>query len=208
MYKKISIITVSLMLVGVWISWSQVVLAQTGQGQLSENSVNTRDAVRSESSLGEKLRARREQLRVAARDRAKDRARITRCETKQTAIKTKYLILQDRISRIEEQVQHRLDRAQAFVSGNNLVIPNSEALLSDIATKRQVVSEATRSIRDMAAEFSCADDNAQEQAQLIRATVQDYQAAVKVYRQAVANYVRAVVGAFGQQNSSLNGNGR
>lgn len=166
----------------------------------SSSQVVMRDIDRhSIQELRDSARIRQEELKDSAkakRAEVKDQARIARCEKKQAKLKEKYATLQDRSQSVANQIQARLDRAQAFVVKKNLQVPNNISLLADIEAKRQVVLVAIENIRGASAGFDCADDNAKEQAMLIRTEVQSFKSAVKDYRGAIKAYFSAVIQAY------------
>lgn len=178
-----------------------------GHGSTASNTAQNLDNIK---SLREKAQQRRQDLVDSAKAKKtekKDQARIARCEQKRSKIQEKYSALQDRTTRAGERIQERLERAQTFAGKKGLTVPNGDVLVADIASKRQVVEASADAIRDVAKGFNCQDDNAKEQAELIRAEVQVFRTSIKAYRQSVKAYLSAVIQAFERQPANASNSG-
>lgn len=161
-------------------------------------------------SLREKAQQRRQDLADSAKAKKtekKDQARIARCEQKRSKIQEKYSALQDRTTWAGERIQERLERAKTFASKKGLTVPNGDVLVADIASKRQMVEASADAMRDAAKSFNCQDDNAKEQAELIRTEVQVFRTSIKAYRQSVKAYLSAIIQAFERQPANVPNSG-
>lgn len=213
MLKKISLLIIAMLLLGAAVIGPQSAQARQGrddsstevESQVSESpSASAEVEIENEGreaarEIREQARQRREDLKAEARQKkaeAKDEARIARCEQKQEKLKDKYEALRQRTQKVEERIQARLTRAQAFAAKKKLTVPNDDVLLAEIESKRQVVIAAAENIKSAADGFDCANDDAKEQAALIRTEVQAFKAAVKEYRISVKNYFSAVIAAY------------
>lgn len=133
----------------------------------------------------------------------KDQTRIKRCEAIQARVKDRYTITSQRAREMEERISQRLDRAQAFVSKRNLTVANGTTLLADVDAKRQAAVAAAGGIRTAAEGFSCSNDDAKQQASLIRDEVAVFSTAAKDYRQSVQAYFTAVIAAYSAANPTV-----
>lgn len=189
-----------------------IVDAHQGETEHGHDSAvsNTSQNLDDIKSLREKAQQRRQALVESAKAKKtekKDKARMARCEQKKSKIQEKYSALQDRTTRAGGRIQERLERAKAFASQKGLTVPNGDVLVADITSKRQVVEASADAIRDVAESFNCQDDNAKEQAELIRAEVQVFRTSIKAYRQSVKAYFSAVIQAFERQSANTPNSG-
>lgn len=202
--KKVSFLVFGILLGAVFVFAPHIVNAhqsetEHGHGSTVSNTSQNLDDIK---SLREKAQQRRQDLADSAKAKKvekKDKVRVARCEQKQAKIQEKYSALQDRTTRAGERIQERLERAKTFASQKGLTVPNGDVLVADIASKHQVVEASVDAIRDAAKGFNCQDDNAKEQAELIRAEVQVFRTSIKAYRQSVKAYFSAVIQAFERQ---------
>mgnify|MGYP000863722622 FL=1 len=146
----------------------------------------------------EALRESAQKLKAAIdqkREARKDDNRIKRCEQKESDGQQRFENIHARSGEIKSRIEGILTRVEAYVNANGIVVPNSEALLADIQAKQQAAESALAEIKVTAQGFSCQNDDAKEQASLIKAQVEAYKATVKAYRESVRNYLDAVLTA-------------
>jgi|GEM_PF-7106134 len=133
----------------------------------------------------------------------KDESRIKRCEVKEKVSKQRLTNLRDKSIYIKERIDATVKRVEDFATKKNLVLPNQAALLADIQTKASQAAAAAGEIKASAQDFSCQNDDAKEQATLIKSKVEAYKVAVKAYRQAAKAYFEAVRTAAEAANPSV-----
>lgn len=144
----------------------------------------------------EGLKESAEKLKAAVdkkREDRKDENRIKRCQEKESDAKQRFGKIHDRSSEMKLRIEGILSRVEAYVQTNAIVVPDSDALLADIQSKHQAAEVALAEIKTTAQGFSCQNDDAKEQASLIKAQVEAYKVAVKAYRESIRNYLDAVL---------------
>lgn len=199
MYKRfIQFLTVAF-LVGVLALQPAGVFAHTNPAHSSDDAPSTNPQARKlQDEAHEKLEAKLKSVNDKVeqkRSEAKDQMRIKRCEAKEKWAKERFAKIQTVSHNALDRIDDSLARVKAFVNKKQLTVPNSDALLVDIEAKMAAAKIAGQAIKDSAEGFSCQNDDAKQQAELIKAKVAEFKTAAAAYRNSVQAYFKAVRGA-------------
>ncbi|MEI7818728.1 MAG: hypothetical protein WCI47_01270 [bacterium] len=144
-----------------------------------------REAARAE------VEAKKEEVKEKRSDK-KDELRIKRCEAKESVAKQRFTNIQEKGSTVKAKIDAKLARVKEFEKKKGITVENEAALLADVALKGQAVDAAISDIKASAAGFSCQNDDAKLQAELIKSKVEVFKVSVKAYRESLHTFFDAV----------------
>lgn len=180
--------------------------AQARRDQSQDAAQDRSERAEQESEANASIREKISEVKTKAEERRKaasqklsakkDAARMKRCEAKQAQFQSKFSATSDRAFAAISRIDERYERARGFAQKKGLTLTNAASLEADIATKKAAAQAAAESITTTGANFSCQNDDARAQAELVTADVAAYKAAIKDYRQSVKQYFGAVIDQF------------
>lgn len=170
----------------------------------------------------EAVRQAAEEKKAAARERAetaKSRAqeKVTQAKERLEGAKLKACEAREkRITQTMEQMSKRgthhievfskiSDRVQAFYTEKGRTVENYEALVADVAAKKQAAEQAVANAQAVGSVFSCDSDSPKIASLEFREAHKTQVAALKEYRTAVKNLITAVKSAQSQAAAKTEG---
>jgi len=128
------------------------------------------------------------------KDRQKQEKFRKACENRTGTFKTRLGNIDTRTQKQLDTMDKIVERVKTFKTNKNLTVDNYDALLADVAAKRQVVVDLHDVLKQQTTSFTCGDDQSQAQAnvQTFKDALKQEIDAIKAYRTAIKNLIVAV----------------
>ncbi len=148
----------------------------------------------------EEAKAKLETQREAAKTRLTD-AKLRACEKRQTAISNIMKRISNRGQKQIDLFSGIAERTQAFYEKKGKTLSNYDALVADVAAKKESAQDAVAMIAAHGTEFSCDSDDPKGSVTGFREHQQQAIAALKEYKTSVKNLIVGVKSVQGVTSS-------
>ena len=173
-----------------------------------ENSETVRQAAEEKKAAAreraEAAKARAQEKVTQAKERLEG-AKLKACEAREKRITQTMEQMSKRGTNHIEVITKISDRVQAFYTEKGRTVENYDALVADVAAKKQAAEQAVANAQSVGDVFSCDSDSPKIASQEFRAAHMTQVAALKEYRTAVKNLITAVKSAQSQTAAKTEG---